>query len=1047
VRQATLIGPGGFRKPVALKILHDGTQSLSREARIGGLLRHRHLVDVYEIGEADGQWFCAMEMCAGGTLADHMPLPQSAVVQVGLQVCRALHYAHSALGLIHLDLKPNNLLLTEHGEVKVADLGIARAKGFEGDGGIRGTPGYMAPEQSYGEWVDARADIYALGVTLIELATGAGPRASGTMAFETGEGNAVRETINLDSQQPVADRSDTSQPIPEWLAAVVTRCLDPDPGQRWPDMAALAAALESLTPTGAGLREHLGLHKRVFAPQTRPRTNLEPDSDAFVGRLSELETLAEHFAEAGLYTLRGPPGIGKSRLATVAAQAWLDGGNGQAWRCELSTTHDLGGLHRVVAQALNIPLGRHDSTAQLGWALASHGPLVLVLDNFEQLTEQAHVVSTWMEKAPLARLVVTSRTPLGVLGERIVEVDALDPKTSLALLANRAAQRGADLSADPDAEALAARLDGLPLALELAAGRLGVLSASDVLVRLGQGILRSTDEGRHSTLQAALDCSWALLSPSDQLALAQLAVFSGGFSLEAAEAVLELPDDESAVDAVASLEAQSMVRSDGQRFELLSTVRAFARAKNALAVGGSQRRHGIYFAQFGEDSAIEALDAHGGTALRQQLSADLDNVVSACRTAVERSHGAVAAQTIKAAWALMKLRGPYPMAISLADQVLSVPTLTHTQRATVSLVAADATRLVGGRDAALARYQASLDLFRDAGDRRGEGVTRRSLGGLHRDVGKLAQAREHYEVALRLAIQVEDQRLEALTVGALGLLDSDQGRFEEAAARFQRSLDMHRALGNRHGEGMVLSNLSNLQVNMGEAEAASRTYESALLLKRELGDVRGESVVLGNMGLLDQSLGYTAEALARYEASLELKRALGARRGEGIVLGNLGILHRAEGRLAQARSRLEAALAMHREFGNRRHEGIVLGHLGLLQSAQGAHDEARSLLEQAQLLAAAVGDVRFEGFWLGELARVVGGTVALELLDRGEALLRNVGGTGVLTALLTARVEVHWRLGDRAAALAALAEAEASTPPQSVEASGYVERVKALMTY
>jgi len=161
VYEGVLQGPGGYTKPVAVKVLHRSDESLRREARIGGLLRHQHLVDVYEVGEDQGQWFCAMELCSGGSLSHHLPLPRRAVIEAGLQVCAALQYAHEALGLVHLDIKPENLLLAD-GIVKVADLGIARAEGFEGDGRIRGTPGHMAPEQARGGAVDARADVYAL---------------------------------------------------------------------------------------------------------------------------------------------------------------------------------------------------------------------------------------------------------------------------------------------------------------------------------------------------------------------------------------------------------------------------------------------------------------------------------------------------------------------------------------------------------------------------------------------------------------------------------------------------------------------------------------------------------------------------------------------------------------------------------------------------------------------------------------------------------------------------------------------------------------------
>ena len=335
VHRALLSGPGGFSRPVALKVLHEESGELRREARIGGLLRHQHLVDVYEIGEADGRWFCAMELCPEGSLSGHIPLPPRAVVEVGLQVCEALQYAHEELGLIHLDLKPDNLLLKD-GVVKVADLGIARARGFAADRRVRGTPGYMPPEQRAGAPLDARADIYALGVTLVVLATCALPdftrsRSDRDIAnasaptvstmypdagsdtwtgeepaepeeFEEPPESATpavsgSETLDWDDLTPAAPQPAAASSslevagVPAWLVPVVERCLAESPDGRWQDMAELAEALRALTPSGLGLRETIGWTPPP-GPDRRRDTNLPKARDTFVGREAELAALA-----------------------------------------------------------------------------------------------------------------------------------------------------------------------------------------------------------------------------------------------------------------------------------------------------------------------------------------------------------------------------------------------------------------------------------------------------------------------------------------------------------------------------------------------------------------------------------------------------------------------------------------------------------------------------------------------------------------------------------------------------------------------------------
>ena len=554
-------GPG--RRRVALKVLHRDQETLWREARLGGLLRHKHLVDVYEIGEEDGRWFCAMELCTGGSLAANLPLPPLAVVEVGLQVCAALGYAHEELSLVHLDLKPDNLLVSGEGVVKVADLGIAHAAGFERKG-IAGTPGYMPPEQAAGRPVDARADVFALGRTLIELATGSPGRVSA-------------ETFAFDA--PVEE----PELVPAWLAPVAERCLEPHPADRFPDMAALAEALEALRAgvPGPGLQDFLGLAPTVRMPGPG-RTNLPREPNRLVGRERELAALEEALALPGVVTLKGVGGLGKTRLATSAARAFHQRTGVETWFVDLSAATAVEGLIEAVASALSLQLGG-DAERQLERVLAARGELVLVLDNFEQLVSCAEVVAGWAEKAPAARFVVTSRVRLGRAGgaadraRPAVDGRRCGPARRARGLARcRRPWRTRSYCPWPGA------WDGLPLAIELAAGRLGVLSPADVLERLGAGILRSGEEGRHGTLRAALAWSWELLSPTERAVLAQLTVFAGPFSEADAAAVVT----DFAPSVLARLVDHSLVVGAGEHVPAVGERRELRRREARGPPGG-----------------------------------------------------------------------------------------------------------------------------------------------------------------------------------------------------------------------------------------------------------------------------------------------------------------------------------------------------------------------------------------------------------------------------------------------------------------------------
>lgn len=984
VFEATMHSPDGSERPVALKVLRAGSGSLQREARIGGLLRHRNLVDVYEVGEEDGVWFCAMELCLGAVSA-RLPLPARAVVEIGLQVCEALSYAHRELGLVHLDLKPDNLLLSARGEVKVADLGIARAHGLAADGRSRGTPGYMAPEQRSGGTVDARADVWALGVTLAVLASGALPGASATLSLFTGE------------QAPEAPED---APVPEWLWPVVSRCTEAAPEDRFPSMDALAEALRALDPPGPGLAEALGI-----APTPPPwvvaATNLPEESDAFVGRTEELRRVADVLDAPGIVTLRGPAGVGKTRLAAVAARRWRERRGAPGWFCDLTSVRSLDGLVFALGRALDVPTREPDAAEKLGRALAGRGDVLVVLDNFEQLTALAQVVQAWRTAAPKTRFLVTSRVRLGVPDETVLDLAPLGPEAARELLVTRAAGRGAGVDDDPDLPELARRLDGLPLALELAAGRLGVLSVRDVLDRLGSGVLRTGADGRHATLQAALDWSWDLLSDAEKRGMAQLSVFSGGWSLEAAEGVVQ-----TGLPAIALLDAlveHSMVRAlPGGRYDMLVSIRDHA-AERLDDDGATVARHGAWFAARWDESAIRRVEMLGSLE-RVQVTRDVGNLVAACDRAVARGDGSVAVATLRAAWLVFDPSGPYAEAHALARAVAAMGELDAGAAVHARLILGMAERFVGRTEASLTHFEAAREAARARGDRRAE----------------------------------------ALAVHDVGLVCTELGRLREACTHYERSLEIYREIGDQRLEGSCLGDLGIVLHQVGELDAARDTLTRALGISREVGDQMTEGLVLANLGVVHLERGELDHAAELLRGAIAVQEVSLAHRSRVASVGNLALVLATQGRLDEARPLLEETLAQHRDMGNRRFEGIVSGNLGILHQLQGRREDARSCIEVARRVAAEIGDRRFEGHWLGWLARLdPEAPGALTHLDRGEALLREVGDPATLAELLAARAEVEATRGNLAAAHAALEQAERAAPPEHSDARAAIARVQA----
>ncbi|TNE85978.1 MAG: tetratricopeptide repeat protein [Deltaproteobacteria bacterium] len=1014
VFDAVLLGPGGFRKPVALKVLREGARGLRREARLGGLLRHVNLVDVYEVGEVDGVWFCALERCVG-RLSDHLPLPPRAVVEVGLQVCAALRYAHEELGLVHLDLKPDNLLYAEDGTVKVGDLGIATAEGFA-DEGVRGTPGYMSPEQTRGLAVDARSDVYALGRTLLELAVG-DPRSAASTFSWSGEGEA----------------SGPAPESPDWLEPVLERCIAASPEDRFESMAALAAALRAVSVHGPSLADALGL-AAARSPEERP--GVHPPEDAFVGRQVERVTLALALRNPGAVVLKGPAGIGKSRLAAEVARDWVVAGHGHGWRCDLTDAQTREGLLFAMARALNVPLEGEDPVAQLGAAIAGRGPMVLLLDQVDRVRAHGDVLRELQTHAPELRLLLTSRRSLGWDDATELPLGPLSPEDAARLLAVRALTRGVDVADDPDLAALAAELDGLPLALELAAGRLGVLSVADVRERLGLGLLRRGTDDRHGTLVAALEWSIELLEPATASALIQLGVFAGGFALEAVEAVLDVSDP---VREVGVLVEHSLVRGVGDRFELPLSVQAYVEQHPVQTA--VQRRHAAYFAAFGSDAAWESLYGHGGLARRRRLANELDNLAVACRRAVAWGDASLAVGALRAARVVLDIQGPPKAARALSEAVAGLP-LEGLDRARVLLLQALAQHHGGAGEGVLATLGEARAAFAAAGDRRGEWDCWMALGMAHRDLGEADVGRKAYEAALRSAEAIGHRRGAAMARSAIGLLVVEAGQLAEGRRLLAEAAWELGAFGDRLGQGRALSGMGIAAAQQGRLAEARHALERAVAVFREAGSRRDEAITLGNLANLTADEGRRDEAVEAYEAALKLHREVGHRRFEGVVLANLAGLLQELGQLDRARQLGEQALAVNRSVGDRRVEGAVLGTLGFLAFDGGDVDVAREHWEAALAVAREVGDRVFEAYWLGQLARLADTDDGLALLDQAEALARAIGAMGDVAELLALRAEVLHAGGRPNLARQALEAAERTCPEGHADVARAIARVR-----
>jgi predicted ATPase/DNA-binding winged helix-turn-helix (wHTH) protein len=778
--------------------------------------------------------------------------------------------------------------------------------------------------------------------------------------------------------------------------------------------------------------------------------NLPGRGEAFFGRADDLaHLLAELGAGPGLFTLVGLGGAGKTRLALEAAHLLAPELEGGTWFFDLSLAHTVEALCLVVAQGLGIGLdaAATDPVSQIGYALRSRGRALVLLDNLEQLVANAPTILRWVELAPEARFLGTSRVALCLRREVRVAVGPLAVEDGVALFVDRAV---APVPAQERAHviALVQALEGLPLAIELAAARTRWMSLEELGRRLGDTLsLLSGGErdrpARHRSLQASLEGTWELLSRDARSALAQLSVFEGGFSLVAADAVLAIADANT-LDLVQELVDASLVKvhPQGGRFSMLVLVRAFAARQ--LADSGPELRHGALFARLGDEAALEALYRHGGAAHWQVLGSESDNLLAALRRALARRDPAVAVPVLRAVWARMDMRGPADMICRFAEAALALP-LDATQRGLAACIAGQARSRMACSVEAFAHYEAALAAHRQVGDRGHEGVVLGYLGMWLSDHGRIDEARAHQEAALALHKALGNRRLEGVTLGNLGILFGRGGGLgADMGAYLEAGLAIHREVGDRRGEGITLGNLGIHHQWRGRREAAQACYEAALIVHRELGNRRSEGIVLGNLaGLLGSTDAEAARA--HYQAALDLHQEVGDRRSEGRDIGNLGTLDAVAGHWQPARARFTAALAIHRELGDRVFEGIVLGNLGNLMR-ECRHDGALAHYQEALSVHRELGSRRHEGILLGDLglfhARRGAHADAAVALAEGASLLRAVDDPAMLATLLCAKAEAAWLAADADGARSALAEGVALGRP---EAAPHVARVRALM--
>jgi predicted ATPase/DNA-binding winged helix-turn-helix (wHTH) protein len=647
-----------------------------------------------------------------------------------------------------------------------------------------------------------------------------------------------------------------------------------------------------------------------------PSSNLPVQRTGFLGREKEVAA-AERLLlrpDVSLVTITGPGGIGKTRLAVQLATRLAEHFPGGTYFVSLSSLSDPGLLASVIVQALGIrEAGTQSPLETLKANLRSSGraPKLLLLDNFEHLVGAVPTVVELLSVGSRLKVLVTSRSALHVYGENefpvpplalpeqttsTVEVLAQSP--AVALFVQRAIAAKPDFQLTPENAAavaeVCARLDGLPLAIELAAARVKVLSPTAMRTRLSSRLQLLTGGARdmpqrHQTLRAAMDWSYDLLSPTEQKLFRRLSVFVGGCTLEGAEAVCDAKGDldlepldgmESMVDK--SL-AQREEQADGEpRFVMLETIREYALEK--LEASGekalTKRAHAAYCLVLAEEKATE----HSETARADWLAHyanEYDNLRAALEWLTETEDAEWGLRLGGALFRYWEMREYLAEGRARLDKLLRIAgAQAPTKARSRALFAAGVLGLEQGDYAAADELiRESLEIARQQGDAHGAAVCLNALAVSARDRGDIQGARLLFEESLTVWKEVGDPKAVASAVSNLANIVKLQGDNTRARSLYAECLSIFSGLGDRTGVAWSMNYQGDVVRDQGDPAAARALYEQGLEIFRELGDRWGIAGTLADLGNLASEQGNYSMAQDLYRQSIRIFQELEHKRG------------------------------------------------------------------------------------------------------------------------------------------------------------------------
>jgi predicted ATPase len=900
--------------PAAFSVDGDRLHRFEEEARSASALNHPNIITIHGLGKEGSTHYIAMELVEGKTLRELLVsclLPMRKAIEIAAQVAEGLTKAHEA-GIAHRDLKPENLMVSHDGFVKILDFGLAKLASPSGEGSdmsstcasqtapglVLGTVGYMSPEQASGHQPDFRSDQFSFGLVLYEMVTG-------KRAFQRSTAAETLVAILREQAEPIGMHN---RDAPAPLCWVIERCLAKEPDKRYVSTRDLAREL-------AAIRDRFS-EKPVKQLETRP-ANLPVQRTGFVGREKEVAAAKELLLrqDVRLVTVTGPAGIGKSRLAVQVASGLVERFPSGTHFVPLYPLSDPGLIASVIVQTLGIREGGGQSPLEIlkeNLQYSLRAPMLLLLDNFEHLVQAAPTVAELLAAGPNLKILVTSRAALHVYGEHefpvpplalpdsrsMPPVEVLSQYPAVALFVQRAVAAKPDFELNRENAAavteICARLDGLPLAIELAAARVKVLSPSSMLTRLASRLQLLTGGARdlpqrQQTLRAAMDWSYDLLSAAEQKLFRRLSVFVGGCNLEGVEAVCDTKGDLDLelLDGMASMVDKSLVQQVEQtkgesRFVMLETVREYAleKLKASREEALTKRAHAAYCLVLAEEEATEPSGAEGAEWL-ERFAFEHDNFRASLEWLTETGDAEWGLRLGAALFRFWEMREYLAEGRDMLGKLLKLagaaaPTKA---RARALFAAGVLAGEQGDYASADALIRESLDIARRLRDEQGVAVSLNALAVNARDRGDVAVARSLFEESLVLWRELGDQKAVARSLSNLANVVKLQGDYARARSLYGGCLSIFRGLGDRTGVAWSMNYQGDVARDQGDSAAARTLYEQALAIFRKLDDRWGIAGTLADLGCLAREQRNYPTAHSLYGESIKIFHELEHKRG------------------------------------------------------------------------------------------------------------------------------------------------------------------------